>query len=416
MTELSEFLPQQRWFADKSQEISEVVLLDSLTLETGGELQLIGIVFGTGARAIYQLVPELGGGLAEAMAAGADLETAQGCFAFRSVDGLSFDHPALRPIGAEQSNTTVVVNDAYAMKVFRKLEAGINPELEMLRFLSARDYPNIAPLRGWYEYEGPTVAATLGVLQEYIPDGRDGWQLALEEIPTDAARFVERAGSLGAATAHLHSTLATDHDDPAFAPNEPSSESMALLRAKIDEDIEQMFLTLPDLASLAPISARCADVRGRLADRPLITALGRFIRIHGDYHLGQTLARPDGSWILLDFEGEPARPLSERRMKRSALRDVASMLRSFAYAAAAAQRAGSAVPPEFELDARTAFLESYFAEVDQSLLPAGEPAVQNLLGIFELEKAIYELRYELNNRPDWVAIPVAGIEALLEAA
>jgi predicted trehalose synthase len=92
------------------------------------------------------------------------------------------------------------------------------------------------------------------------------------------------------------------------------------------------------------------------------------------------------------------------------------MLRSFAYAAAAAQRAGSAVPPEFELDARTAFLESYFAEVDQSLLPAGEPAVQNLLGIFELEKAIYELRYELNNRPDWVAIPVAGIEALLEAA
>jgi predicted trehalose synthase len=180
MTELSEFLPQQRWFADKSQEISEVVLLDSLTLETGGELQLIGIVFGTGARAIYQLVPELGGGLAEAMAAGADLETAQGCFAFRSVDGLSFDHPALRPIGAEQSNTTVVVNDAYAMKVFRKLEAGINPELEMLRFLSARDYPNIAPLRGWYEYEGPTVAATLGVLQEYIPDGRDGWQLALE--------------------------------------------------------------------------------------------------------------------------------------------------------------------------------------------------------------------------------------------
>jgi trehalose synthase-fused probable maltokinase len=416
MTELTEFLPQQRWFADKSREISEVARLDSVNLDTGGEIQLIGVMFGTGARAIYQLVPELGAGLAEAMATGARLETAQGAFAFRGVEGLSFTHPALRSIGAEQSNTTVVIDDAYAMKVFRKLEAGINPELEMLRFLSARDYPNIAPLRGWYEYEGPTVATTLGVLQDYLPDGHDGWQLALEEIPTTPARFLERAGSLGAATAHLHSTLATDYEDPAFAPDEPSTESMALLRAKIDEDIELMFQTLPELDSLAPIASRGADVRARLAQRPLITTSGRYIRIHGDYHLGQTLARPDGSWILLDFEGEPARPLSERRRKRSALRDVASMLRSFAYAAAAVQRAGGSVPAEFELHARTAFLDSYFADVDQSLLPAGDPAVENLLGIFELEKAIYELRYELNNRPDWVAIPVAGIERLLEAA
>jgi maltokinase len=416
MTELTDFLPQQRWFADKSQEISEVVLLDSLTLETGGELQLIGIVFGTGARAIYQLVPELGQGLPQAMAAHTDLETAQGCFAFRSVDGLSFEHPVLRSIGAEQSNTTVVVDDRYALKVFRKLDAGINPELEMLRFLTARDYPNIAALRGWYEYEGPLMAATLGVLQDFIPDGRDGWQLALEEIPSDPARFLQRAASLGTATAHLHSTLATDHADPAFAPEDPSTESMALLRARIDEDIEQMFQTLPDVDSVAPIASRGADMRGRLSERPLITSSGRYIRIHGDYHLGQTLARPDGSWILLDFEGEPARALSERRMKRSALRDVASMLRSFAYAAAAVAREGHTVPADFELSARSAFLETYFADVDQGLLPAGQPAVENLLGIFELEKAIYELRYELNNRPDWVAIPVAGIERLLEAA
>jgi maltokinase len=416
MTDLAQWLHQQRWYASKSQEISELHVLDSLSLETGGEIQLLGVVFTTGAHTIYQLIPELGAGLPQAMAAGGDHATEHGSFAFRADgDPLSFTDPVLRSMGAEQSNTTVVVDDRYAMKVFRHLEPGINPELEMLRFLSARDYPNIAPLRGWYEYEGPSLAATLGVIQDYVPDGKDGWALALAEIPTQSGRFLERVSTLGAATAHLHSTLATDNDDPAFAPEEPSNESMALLRAKIDEDIERMFQELPDADSVKPIASRGADVRERLAERPLITASGRFIRIHGDYHLGQTLARPDGSWVILDFEGEPARSLHERRMKRSALRDVASILRSFAYAAAAASRDGHPAPPEFEQAAREAFLESYFAEVDHSLLPSGEAARKNLLGIFELEKAIYELRYELDHRPDWVPIPVAGIERLLEA-
>ncbi len=119
--------------------------------------------------------------------------------------------------------------------------------------------------------------------------------------------------------------------------------------------------------------------------------------------------------MIIDFEGEPARPLPERRAKRSPLRDVASMLRSFAYVASAVeiQRGGKA-PPEFEDRARERFLEHYFAHVDSTLLPAGEAAVANLLSIFELEKAIYELQYELDNRPDWVAIPVAGIRRLLE--
>ena len=418
MTELTDWLTQQRWYASKSQELSEAITLDTLTLPSGGEIQLLGLTFATGQHAIYQLVPELGAGLAEAMAAGTDIPSEHGCFAFRGTDGLAFDGEVhLRSIGAEQSNTTVVVDDRYAMKVFRRLEAGINPELEMLRFLSARDFPNIAPLRGWYEYEGPAVASTLGVLQDFIPDGLDGWNLALEEIPTQPERFLERIASLGTATAKLHSTLATDGEDPAFAPEEPSAEAMALLRAKIDEDIEQMFLNLPDTEAVAPIASRGADVRERLAERPMIATSGRFIRIHGDYHLGQTLARPDGSWVLLDFEGEPARSVSQRRMKRSALRDVASILRSFAYAAAAVAKVdGQSAPPDFEARARAAFMETYLAEVDHSLLPSGEPAIENLLAIFELEKAIYELRYELDHRPDWVAIPVAGIERLLETA
>jgi trehalose synthase-fused probable maltokinase len=142
---------------------------------------------------------------------------------------------------------------------------------------------------------------------------------------------------------------------------------------------------------------------------------GLAIRIHGDYHLGQTLLTPRG-WVILDFEGEPARPLPERRQKRSPLRDVASMLRSFAYVTAAAEILHGRQPPEdFEERARERFLEAYFGSVDRALLPPGEVAIANLLSIFELEKAIYELRYELDNRPDWVGIPVAGIRRLLES-
>ncbi len=152
---------------------------------------------------------------------------------------------------------------------------------------------------------------------------------------------------------------------------------------------------------------------------------GRVIRQHGDLHLGQTMhvahrpveagAGPASPWVVLDFEGEPARPLLERRRKRSPLRDVAGMLRSFAYAGSAARIQRATETPEgWEDAARERFLNGYFETVDQSLLPPAQGATRTLLTVFELEKAVYELRYELDNRPDWVAIPVAGIARLLE--
>ena len=141
---------------------------------------------------------------------------------------------------------------------------------------------------------------------------------------------------------------------------------------------------------------------------------GKAIRTHGDYHLGQTLWS-DGDWVILDFEGEPARPLPERRLKRSPLRDVAGMLRSFSYATAGARLLrGGSPPPDWEARARASFLAGYNETVDHGLLPPGQQATDTLLSVFELEKAVYELRYELNNRPDWVPIPVAGIARLLE--
>jgi len=156
-------------------------------------------------------------------------------------------------------------------------------------------------------------------------------------------------------------------------------------------------------------------VRERLQALSNIGTGGRLIRTHGDFHLGQTMLA-DRGWVILDFEGEPARSLPERRRKRSPLRDVAGMLRSFAYAASATEQRGASGTPEgWEARVREAFLRGYFERVEGSLLPPGDDAIHKLLSIFELEKAVYELGYELDNRPDWVRIPVAGIVRLLES-
>jgi trehalose synthase-fused probable maltokinase len=320
-------------------------------------------------------------------------------------------------MGAEQSNTSIVFDDELVLKAFRRVEAGDNPELEMLRFLSHRGFAHIAELGGWYQYEGELMDATFGVVQRFVPNAHDGWELALDELEEDPERFVTRLRELGAVIGRMHTVLASDPTDPAFAPEEPSDESLALLTATIDEEIERLFLELPEIEAVAPIAGHAAEVRDRLQLLSHVGARGRLIRTHGDLHLGQTmLARPphDG-WVVLDFEGEPARPLLERRRKRSPLRDVAGMLRSFAYAASASElQRGRPAPEGWEERARESFLAGYLEAVDLALMPPGEAATRTMLSIFELEKAVYELRYELNNRPDWVSIPVAGIVRLLE--
>jgi maltokinase len=307
------------------------------------------------------------------------------------------------------------------LKAFRRVEAGDNPELEMLRFLSERGFAHIAELGGWYQYEGELMDATFGVVQRFVPNARDGWELALDELADDPERFVTRLRDLGAVIGRMHTVLASDPTDPAFAPEEPSDESLALLTATIDEEIERLFLELPEIDAVAPIAGHAAEVRDRLQLLSHVGARGRLIRTHGDLHLGQTmLAMGVGGgtasgWVVLDFEGEPARPLLERRRKRSPLRDVAGMLRSFAYAASAsALQRGRPAPDGWEERARESFLAGYLEAVDAALMPPGEAPTRTMLSIFELEKAVYELRYELNNRPDWVSIPVAGIVRLLE--
>jgi trehalose synthase-fused probable maltokinase len=251
-------------------------------------------------------------------------------------------------------------------------------------------------------------------MQEFLPGARDGWELALDELGGDPDAFLERVRALGDVTGRLHTALGSDASNPAFAPEEPSSESLGLLTATIDEEIERIFVELPDDESVEPIAGRGEEVREQLRLLTHVGSAGKVIRTHGDYHLGQTMLAQRG-WVVLDFEGEPARTLPERRRKRSPLRDVAGMLRSFAYAASASEILRGVVPPEdWEERAREEFLEAYLEAADPSLLPASRHGVEQLLSVFELEKAVYELRYELNNRPDWVRIPVAGILRLLE--
>ncbi len=460
---LGAWLSEQRWYASKSRAVAALQIEEAVEVSANPELAvlLVQARFTTGAHDLYQLPlstlpvgelagreavaevadgrvaidavadPELARQLLRAMDAGLSLDTGEGCMRFRHVEmtgPLPLGEPA-RPMGVEQSNSSIVFGEETVLKVFRRVEPGINPELEVLRFLTVHEFPHIAPLRGWYEYEGRSLAATLGVAQRFLPDATGGWELALAQIREDPAAFINELGALGRITAELHNTLASDFGDPAFAPEEPSGEALSLLVATIDEDIERVFTRLPDDERVSPIMGRGQDVREHISQRAQIGVGGRAIRTHGDYHLGQTLHLPESptggntggspphEWVIIDFEGEPARPLFERRQKASPLRDVAGMLRSFAYATSAvAIMYGQPAPGQFENRARQTFLEQYFSTIDPALLPAGESAVLNLLSIFELEKAVYELQYELDNRPDWLPIPVAGIARLLETA
>lgn len=446
---LIEWVTTQRWFGSKARTVAHASVTEAVDLRPIAPQLVLAIVetrFQPGTHETYQVLvgerpqkegwrdgviaeargvtlydalvdPILARELVQLMRSGATIPAHEGQIEFRTVEGLGetgVEITKARPVGVEQSNTSVVFDDTLILKAYRRLEAGINPDLELLRFLTERGFANVPALRGWYAYSGRLIDATLGVLQDYVANARDGWELALEELGSDPEALLGRLRRLGEVTGELHTTLGSETADPAFSPEEPSPEALGLLTASIDEEIEQIFLDLPEAPEFEAIQGRGEEVRERLRMLTHIGPTGRIIRHHGDYHLGQTLWNGE-DWIVLDFEGEPARTLPERRRKRSPLRDVAGMLRSFAYAASALQlQRGVEAPAGWEERARAEFLEGYRAATDPRLLPAGDQAFDKLLSVFELEKAVYELRYELNNRPDWVGIPVAGVLRLLE--
>jgi trehalose synthase-fused probable maltokinase len=429
--ELIEFVTTQRWYGSKTRDVSHSTVVERATLRDEVprlELLLVEIRFDTGTHETYQLLADDTGldalgdprqvrELVHLMRANRKLPAGDGIVEFASTTafaGVGHELRDARMISAEQSNTSIVFDEELILKVFRRLEAGINPELELLRYLTEQGFENIARLAGWYAYAGRPMDATLGILQQFIAGGEDGWDRALAMMDDEAERFLSSLHRLGEVTGQMHAVLGSYTADQAFAPEETSVESLGLLTATVDEDIESIFMDLPEgNTELEPIRGRGEEVRERLRMLTNVGGAGRVIRHHGDFHLGQTLWADD-DWVILDFEGEPARSLPERRRKRSPLRDVAGMLRSFAYAASATAIMRGVEPPvAWEERARAEFIDGYRTTMDPNLVPSGA-SMDKLLRVFELEKAVYELRYELNNRPDWVRIPVAGILRMLE--
>jgi maltose alpha-D-glucosyltransferase/alpha-amylase len=363
----------------------------------------------------------------------------------RDVDSLQVSRPS-----AQSSNTVVTLGESLFLKGYRRLRPGLNPELEVGRHLTeAVHYPNCVPVAGAVEYfaaDGRQM--TLAIVQSYVANQGDGWSYALgylerfletqrtspDEIP-DAVHggFTALAATLGQRTAELHAALARRTGDAAFDPEPLTSADVDAYRdravSEAKDTFEMLRTRLPELPAGVQedgrqLLAREADVIARIEAAHVAAGAGSALktRFHGDYHLGQVLVTRN-DFVIIDFEGEPGRSFEERRAKGSPLRDVAGMLRSFNYARWAAiknvalnsDEAGRLDGParQWEQETRAAFMEAYSGVMGSAAAgSSGDDA--SLLGLFELEKAFYELRYELGNRVDWVQVPLQGILALVE--
>jgi trehalose synthase-fused probable maltokinase len=461
-SDLARFLIRQRWFAAKTRGIGALSLRDWATLDLDGPLVLLLLDVdddryyvpvtvapeGAGGDALARLDglavidahddPRFGRRLLAAI--GADLAVVghAGRFLFRSTPAFAappdLEALSVRRHAGEQSNTSLVLGEALVLKSLRRPRPGLNPDLEVTRFLTTRTaFRHVPRLAGWMEYDGADGLATLAVLQEYVDNAGDGWSHVVtalrgrsaagwEPAPEAPDPLVQDLRRLGAITGGLHAALASDASDPDFRPEPITGEDVARWIRSITRD-----LAADDIAGRLPRGAGSAGEAGAAVARALtpLRALAGTVKIrgHGDYHLGQVLKTRDG-FVIIDFEGEPARPLAERRAKHSALRDVAGMLRSLDYAAHAVafalpagdRPAALAAVMAWEARARRAFLDGYreaAAESPVRLVPDSGSALVGACGAFELEKACYELRYELDNRPDWGPIPLAGIARIL---
>ncbi|MDQ3604702.1 MAG: maltose alpha-D-glucosyltransferase, partial [Gemmatimonadota bacterium] len=503
-----EWLLRQRWFRGKAREIEALELFDRAVLAPEGaphlllvtirvryagadpELYLLPLSFhspgapeaetepvvvyvgATGEVCLYEALLDRHSSLAllDAIEKEKELDSSTGVFRAHRTEalaGASGQRTPVRRVAGEQSNTSIIFGDQLILKVFRKLEAGINPDLEITRFLTEHtDFQALPALAGWIEYEGEgETRASVAGLFRFVPNKGDAWaytQRALNRFFTAASRsaadptttsgrealrrmagdYLASARSLGTVTGRMHAALASageEHGD--FAP-EPITredvqrwgESFQRSATGVLEEVGRRLDAIPGsfppqiLNELAAVVRDAPNIRQRLGELEALQEAGlRKTRFHGDYHLGQVLRTADaapggeGEWVVLDFEGEPARSLSERRAKYSPLRDVAGMLRSFNYAVRMALREQDARDPSvrsgleawaaaWEREIRGRFLDAYReAAAGAGIIPEERAALDRVLAVFELGKAVYELGYELNNRPDWIWVPVQSI-------
>jgi maltose alpha-D-glucosyltransferase/alpha-amylase len=358
---------------------------------------------------------------------------------------------AVKPVDREQSNTTTIVDSKYVVKILRRLQSGEHPEIEMGRFLTdIAPFPQAAPLLGSVELvEGETHTA-LAVVHGFIENQGDAWTVTSNYLDrfideqrvlnpdapagsVELASYLHRVRHIGRRTAELQNALASRPDIPAFAPEPITGEDLAAwtdaLAHRAEAAFDELSRRLPDVNEssrnlLEGIVVGRREVMARIRSHLPASVAAAKIRHHGDYHLGQILFAKDEAYIL-DFEGEPARSMAERRRKAPAARDVAGLLRSIDYAAAfALERALEAWPDEharlnialddWRKQAVDAFLAGYHEALTAGQLwPADPTEAQRLLDFFLLDKVIYEIAYELANRPNWLRVPLLGLQRIL---
>ncbi|WP_141617196.1 phosphotransferase [Myxococcus sp. AB036A] len=432
LTKLPEYLKHQRWFSGKAWPIKHVTVMDHAAVESGGcsfSLAVVEVIYELGSPERYLLPvhPSTEGvrdalesdeclrGLFDLIRTGGQVASASGRVQGEWIggqDGLLAlpASPEVRRLQVEQSNTSVVLGEKVILKIIRKLEAGVNPEHEVGRFLATKTSFRATPtLLGALHLEG-AAGATLAVAHRFVPDATDGWKYTLDRLRQERAvgpRFQSEMRDLGSRLGELHLAFASATDeDPAFTPEPLLQEDLQRWSASI---VGELGVTLADASRQNPeLENRREDLieyAKRLAQVP---PSGQKIRIHGDLHLGQVL-RANNQWLIFDFEGEPARSFTVRREKYSALRDVAGMIRSFDYAEATVALEGG-TPHERISTIRDAFVEGY-RQVTRGapFLPPDDDTFDVMLRAFELEKLLYEVRYEMQNRPDWVRIPLQAL-------
>ena len=409
--ELVGLVEEARWFAAKDRAVESAEVVGVPAREGLVTLAIVEVRFAAGTHEHYLLALGTDDEPVDAF------ERPEVAAQLAALAGVPADGARVRPFDVEQSNSSVVLDELHVLKLYRRLEAGPNPELEILRALGAARFANVPRLEGALETQGPPLETALASVTGLVKSVGGGWELTLDTLRDDPSWLPDRAWRLGEVTAELHGALASREHDPAFQPEEPSAESLGLLAAAIDEEIATTFATLPDDDALSAVAHRAEDLRDLVQEMVGAGPTGLSIRTHGDYHLGQVLWTTVGDWVAIDFEGEPARSLPERRRKRSPLRDVAGMTRSFAYAADASVLLNGVEPPPGWLElCRDGFLDGYLSIADERLLPPSRAGFDRLLALFELEKLVYELRYEARNRPGWASIPLVGLLRMLETA
>lgn len=416
-----EWLAAQRWYRAKSRRLTSVELLDAGQIgESVGWLVVLEATDDDGGRARYLVPVALDGDgfrepvdgegvwrdLATLMLEGGELVGARGRWLFTPTSAPRGRAASLeeRRLGVQQSNTSVALGEDLMLKVYRLVEPGINPEVEMNAFLTDVGFDEAPALAGSTSYELDGQSHSAAMLQQFVRSEGDAWSWMLDRLaarPDGPDEAIRGVAQIGRVTATMHAALASRPDAPGFPSRLANREELVAWAASAERQLNAALAVVDD-ASKTRLTALQPRIRAGLGAIGEATAV-RVSRIHGDYHLGQLL-RTDRGFTVIDFEGEPARGLSERRAPGSPLRDVAGMLRSLDYAAhASAGERSPARRREWVAVARAAFLDGYGGVREDEAA---------LLAAFELEKACYEVVYEANNRPDWIWLPLDALERL----